>query len=280
MPKFVDLTGKRFGALTVIERAETKWTKTRWLSKCDCGKYTITTAHRLLAGDTRSCGCLMHNGSPNEPPKYVGYSRRTHGMSKTRIYKTWSGMKKRCCNKNDKSYSRYGAKGISVCDEWMHDFMSFYNWSIENGYADGLSIDRIDNSKGYSPENCRWITLQEQARNKTTNVILEHDGESKLLSDWCKEFNIPIGIASQRYRSSKRAGNEISFDDIFFHGNLCSKRLAQYTKDGQLIKVWNQINDAVSAGYSRSGIYRCLCGKFKTSHGYIWKYADQDSSSL
>lgn len=115
--KFVDLTGRKFGHLTVIERAEKKNGKNRWKCLCECGNYTYTITNRLLQGKTRSCGCVRR-------------LTVTHGMSDTRLYSIWCGMKKRCHNKNDSSYKRYGAKGIKVCEKWRNDFMSFYEWAI------------------------------------------------------------------------------------------------------------------------------------------------------
>ena len=105
-------------------------------------------------------------------------------MKHTRIYSIWCGMKARCYGKSDKNYSRYGAVGISVCDEWKDDFMSFYNWSMQNGYSDDLTIDRIDGKKGYCPENCRWVDYKVQANNTTRNRIITYNGQSKTMSEW------------------------------------------------------------------------------------------------
>lgn len=105
-----------------------------------------------------------------------------HGMSNTRLYRVWSGMKDRCYNKNNPGYHNYGGRGIVVCDEWKHDFMSFYNWAMENGYDETAprgqyTIERKDNDGPYSPENCRWATIQEQEQNKRNTVFVTHGGQ-------------------------------------------------------------------------------------------------------
>ena len=107
-----------------------------------------------------------------------------HGMAKTPLYKKWCAMKRRCNCPNDKSYRRYGAKGIKVCDEWETSFQSFYDWSMDNGYKRNLTIDRIDNSKGYSPDNCRWATTSEQNRNYSRNHNITYNGQTHCIADW------------------------------------------------------------------------------------------------
>lgn len=101
---------------------------------------------------------------------------RIHGLSNTRIYRIWRKMIERCEKEYCKEYARYGAKGIKVCEEW-HDFINFYNWSMENGYSDKLTIDRIENGKGYCPDNCRWADQLKQQNNRTNNIKYEYNGE-------------------------------------------------------------------------------------------------------
>lgn len=187
MSKLIDLTGQRFGRLTVIERVENAPNRARqWLCLCDCGKETIVVSSSLNSGRTRSCGCL----SIQKASERIVSLSTTHGRSKTRLYSIWCGMKNRCKNTTHQAYSNYGGRGITVCEDWLNDFNAFYDWAMENGYQDDLSIDRTDNDKGYSPENCRWRTAKEQNQNKSTNMVLEIDGVSKPLPTWCDEYNI------------------------------------------------------------------------------------------
>ena len=113
-----------------------------------------------------------------------------HGLSKTRLHTIWHSMLCRCKYKGTHSYKNYGGKGIKVCEEWEHNFMNFYNWAMSNGYKDGLTLDRIDNNKGYSPDNCRWATREEQANNRKTNRFLAYKGETKTCKQWCREYNV------------------------------------------------------------------------------------------
>lgn len=258
MPSFMDLTGKRFGRLTVIERAETKNAKTRWKCLCDCGKYTYTITNRLVQGKTLSCGCRA-------------YEKHSYKKEYPRLYMIWANMRKRCTNPHEKSYERYGGRGISVCSEW-DSFPNFLKWAKNNGYNDLLSIDRIDNSKGYSPDNCRWATLEEQANNKRNNIIIEHDGEKRTLSEWCRLYNFSYHSASQRYRNLIKQGKEIDFDIIFYNGNRSVKKVKQSDVSGNTIKIWDSLKSVDNAGYCRSRVSACCNGKSISYRGFIWTY--------
>ena len=142
--KAIDLTGQRFGRLTVLERAGTDSRREAvWRCICTCGNEIYVQGHHLRCGNTQSCGCLRVD------------TATTHGESRSRLYHIWFGMKTRCYNPNTKDFKNYGGRGITVCPEWLYDFPAFQKWAIANGYRDDLTIDRIDNDKGYSPDNCR-----------------------------------------------------------------------------------------------------------------------------
>lgn len=180
---FYDLTGKRYGSLTVIKLAyKTKDNRNCWLCKCDCGNETIVRSDNLINGHTESCGCLRERTSRK--------LLTTHGLSETRIYKIYKGMKARTTNENATEYKNYGGRGIKVCDEWINDFKAFYDWSINNGYKDGLTIDRIDVNGNYEPSNCRWATIKEQANNRTNNHFITYNGETHTMKQWSEKLNI------------------------------------------------------------------------------------------
>lgn len=160
--KCIDLTGKRFGRLVVLERAEDHkypggQKATQFLCQCDCGNTIIVMARSLRDGKTQSCGCFRRE---------MAAKRRTkHGGCGTALYAVHRAMKQRCSNPNDKSYHWYGERGITVCPEW-ETFAPFRDWALKNGYKPGLTIERIDVNKGYCPENCTWITIEEQQKNR------------------------------------------------------------------------------------------------------------------
>lgn len=194
-----DLTGMKFNRLTVIRPSEKSRTgETRWVCRCDCGKETIVQSNNLKSGLVKSCGCLRH--------EYLVDAHTTHGGSKrggkrTRLYSVWIGMRRRCYDRSDANYHRYGACGITVCDEWKDDFAAFRAWAVKNGYKKNLTIDRIDNNKGYSPGNCRWAGATIQARNRRSNNVITFNGETHIAIEWDEILGFTRGTVSRRIKS-------------------------------------------------------------------------------
>ncbi len=181
--KFIDLTGKRFFRWTVIKRVQNdKNNNPQYLCKCDCGNEKIIRGYALKRGASKSCGCLIKDIARTQ--------HTTHGKTNTRLFSIWHGIKKRCFNNNNKDYKNYGGRGITICDEWKNDFKTFYEWAMANGYADNLSIDRIDNNGNYEPSNCRWVTLKEQANNRNNTKKITYKNETKSITEWAKILGI------------------------------------------------------------------------------------------
>ncbi len=198
-----DLTGKRFGRLTVIKQVKSYVSpkgipNIQWLCRCDCGNETIVRSGALTTGHTQSCGCYGIEMGKIATVKHL--------QSYTRLYRVWAAMKQRCYNPNSSSYNAYGGRGITVCDDWIDDFVPFYEWAMTNGYNPDAprgecTIDRIDNDKGYSPDNCRWISSEKQANNKQQTVWVEMNGEKKSLKQWCDIYQINYGCVIHRIHS-------------------------------------------------------------------------------
>lgn len=182
MPKKLELIGKKFNRWTVLWKIKIRKPGTHWICKCDCGNFGICKGADLKTGNTKSCGCLHK--------EMASKSNKKHGLYKTKLYRVWHAMKDRCYNHNDKKYTNYGGRGITVCNQWKYNFADFYSWAISNGYKEGLSIDRINNNGNYEPSNCRFADVYTQANNKTTNTFLTYKGESKTLSQWARETGI------------------------------------------------------------------------------------------
>lgn len=212
MSKIIDLTGKQFGNLTVLRRVgstpKTKagYVTTTWLCKCAlCGGEVVMTKNSITDRINQNCGCVK-----------IRKSKLKHGMSKTPLYQCWQSMKDRCLNPNDAEYKNYGGRGIKVCDEWLGYYGSrnFFDWALANGYKEGLTIDRIDVNGNYEPGNCRWVTKQAQAHNRTDTIWVELDGERMSLAQACAKTGVNYFTAHNRYKSGKTVSELFTKDDF------------------------------------------------------------------
>ena len=199
MGKLMNLSGQKFGRLTVLRCAEKRNGQVYWLCMCDCGSLISARTSSLRSGTTSSCGCLRKEIAI----KNISLAHK-HKLSGTRLYRCWVDMKRRCYDKNHNGYKRYGGRGITVCDEWLNDVNAFHIWALSNGYNTNLTLERIDNNKGYSPENCTWATWQEQCRNRRSNVRIDYNGQYVLLAELSELTGIKITTLLSRYRKGDR----------------------------------------------------------------------------
>lgn len=192
----IDHTGQRYGRLTVLhECAREGRTHPRWSCQCDCGTQINATGYLLSAGRVRSCGCLQRDAAS----KYNSATKVKHSGFGTRLYSTWQSMIQRCCNPKSPAYRHYGGRGIEVCASWVNDFAAFRRDMGDKPTHDH-SLDRKDNDGPYSPENCRWATREQQARNKRRSLMVEHNGKLMHLKDACEASG--VNYATARYRMS------------------------------------------------------------------------------
>lgn len=190
MGKTVDLVGKKFGSLTVLNyEYSTKGGKRIWRCRCDCGNESLVQTSNLTTGHTKHCQKCGY--------KELAKKRTTHGKRRTKLYTKWHSMRRRCEEKTSKSYKDYGAKGIKVCEEWK-DPEKFFAWALSHGYEEGLEIDRIDSKGDYCPENCRFVTRLVNANNKSNNRIILHNGEERTLAEWSRHYGVKYDYLHKR----------------------------------------------------------------------------------
>ena len=193
-----DYTGIRKGRLVAVKYVrKDKHGHSVWLFQCDCGNQVEYDVQVIRPRNTTvSCGCV------NNEVRKSGNNRRTHGAYGTRLYRIWGAMKARCyCPSSLSNPRNKGYKNITVCEEWRNDFRNFQAWAMSNGYADDLSIDRIDNAIGYCPENCRWVTTKQQANNKRNNHKVIIDGKEYSIKDACAKFCISTALYYKRVKN-------------------------------------------------------------------------------
>lgn len=193
MPSY-NVIGRKFGKLTVVERLpKNSHGEAVWRCICDCGNEHMATSHNLIYGVSKQCKeCKIAQ---------IAQSNTKHNCKPKRLHEIWTNMKTRCHNPNYELYNRYGGRGITICDEWEKSFNEFRDWALKSGYADDLTLDRIDNDGNYCPENCKWSTRTEQANNRHTNRILVLDGIKDTMANWSRKTGIPYWLIQDRLYS-------------------------------------------------------------------------------
>lgn len=189
----------KFTRLTVIGEAPLRNHLSHWRCLCDCGKEVVVSGHSLARGNTKSCGCMRGD---------------SHGYSKTKLHTVWRNIKARCSNPKHPAYARYGGRGIKLCDEWLV-FSRFKDWALAHGYDESLTLDRVDNDADYAPDNCRWVDMKAQARNRSNNVRYR----GKTVGEWselcgikastlynriCKGWSLERAISEPVHRCGRR----------------------------------------------------------------------------
>lgn len=191
-----------------------------WRVKCKlCGRMCLRRSYSITKGNVKSCGCISHK----------------HEDSRTRLYRIWRDMKRRCYDKTRKCYINYGKRGISVCDEWKNSYIHFSTWAKSNGYEDNLTIERIDNNGNYCPENCKWVDKKQQNRNRRCTIFITINGETKPLGEWAEISGISHTILRKRYIVRKwpveRLFDKPDYDEIEVTIKGETKTIAQWSKE-------------------------------------------------
>lgn len=203
-----DLLGQQFDRLYVEKRSELKSREGRamWVCSCSCGNRVLVDTKSLTTRTTRSCGCYSREVHSQIFTK--------HGASKSKLYFVWSDMKSRCSDTNALPYQDYGGRGIKVCEEWVASFESFQRWALDNGYKQGLTLDRINVNDGYTPENCRWVTMKTQCNNKRNNRFISYKGETHTVSEWSEVTGISKAVLRYRLNAGWSVKDALSVQPI------------------------------------------------------------------
>lgn len=180
-------------------------------------------------------------------------------------------MKTRCYCKTNDRYKNYGGREITICKEWLEDFKNFYNWAINNGYQDDLTIDRIDVNGNYEPSNCRWITNYEQQSNKTDNRLITYNGETKTIAQWAREYDLKWKTLESRLNRNWNIEKALNTKPKKIHKN---RIFEQYTKENVKIIEWTRKEIESCKNFNISNIYKCCNGHIKSVYGYIWKFKE------
>ena len=199
MGKFIDLTGQKFGRLTVIGQGARKQNRIMWHCICECGKSVDVLSNSLLTGNTKSCGCYQRQRAAEAQWKH---GEAVRSAPTARLYNIWTNMRVRCNCNTYRDYADYGGRGITVCQEWNESYDAFKSWALANGYSDDKTLDRRNNDLSYTPENCRWATILQQENNRRSNRYITCDGVTHTISEWARIFNINYYTLYSRLKKS------------------------------------------------------------------------------
>lgn len=308
---FKDISGQRFGMLTVTSEYEARRDKNGksyiyWKCICDCGREIWTRGTTLRYGTVKSCN---HHNKCN----------LKHGMVNSRLYRIYYDMKQRCLNPKNTAYEYYGGRGITICDEWLGEngFINFSKWALSNGYDDELTIDRINTNGNYGPDNCRWADIHTQMMNRRNSLFIEHNGKSEAIMDIAQRHSLSTTTVKRRidkgwdekdivletpkerkvyyegkYYSLKELAQKtgISYNTLQSRYNknftdeemvrplLASlkKAVRQFTLEGRFVSEYESAADASRiTGIRKSGIIMCCNHQRKTCGGFKWEHANE-----
>lgn len=228
----MDLIGKIFGRLTVVgqELERTKYRRIIYNCICICGNEKKIPSQSLTSGNTKSCGCFQKE------------NMSTHGKTKTNEFKTWTNMVARCSSSTHKSYHRYGGRGIAVCERWIGK-TGFLNFLEDMGerHSNKYSLDRIDNNKGYSPENCRWADTTTQARNKRNNNLVTYKNITRCLTEWSEIINIPTSTLYHRLKKGWEIEKVLETPIMVSKRNKSNRNFLEYKGEIKCMTEWCKI---------------------------------------
>lgn len=199
----IDMTGKKYNKLFVIKRVENdKDGNAKWLCKCDCGNTFIAHGSRIRSGKVKSCGCLQKEVARKMVQEKSWFAKSIGKVFLKEIRARYYSIRQRCYNPNNEEYKHYGGRGIGLCEEWLKEPNTFYEWAISNGFGKHLTLDRIDNNKGYSPENCRWVSQTVQNKNTSRiDRVTDDNGEYLTCADVARIIGVSRSTAARWYRT-------------------------------------------------------------------------------
>lgn len=282
--KSKDITGLKFNFLTVLKLHHKKQRFNKdgsskgyleyWLCQCDCGKQTIVEKYHITHSRIKSCGCYLE--------KRRKESHTKHLLCNSRIYKIWGDMKNRCSNPHNHAYKYYGTRGITFYSEWIN-FESFYNWALNNGYKDNLTLDRINYNGNYEPSNCRWVTKKVQARNTSKNTFITYKNETHCLSEWAEIFNIDYNMLWKRLSSGWAFEEAINTPKL--NQSEAGKRQKRIKKVycNEINIIFNSAKEAEDyfikiKGKKIYGVSRSCKSEFLKAGGYKWYYYQEQKN--